>query len=474
MKSLWTFFLLTLGLLAFTLIASAAATFNTPTLSAVTHLSPIFYKTQSGGVSGGALSKLAVMDQSGTDEDAQRYIKFTTPGVAYKGYRVYSLPANISLSRVTSLKVRVNYKGPLLTSQVWSWYLYDWVAKKWVKIGRNVNVTAHTWKLLTFNTTSPRRFINSNTRKIRVLLRSKDASGNAKLDYESVVVGYNFTPTATQTKTPTMTPTPSATPTSAHFAVIGDYGSDSVNEAAVAALVKSWDPDFIITTGDNNYFSGESATIDQNIGQYYHDYIFPYSGAYGAGSPDFNRFFPSLGNHDWASATGADPYLNYFTLPGNERYYDFGWGPVHFFALDSDTHEPDGVDSASLQAAWLQDRLAAATEPWKIVYMHHPPYSSSAVHGSTNYMQWDFQGWGASAVLAGHDHTYERIAVNGFPYFVNGLGGQTLYSFGTPVSGSQVRYNDQYGAMLVDASAAQLTFRFIAVDGALADTFTLP
>ena len=24
------------------------------------------------------------------------------------------------------------------------------------------------------------------------------------------------------------------------------------------------------------------------------------------------------------------PYLDYFTLPGNERYYDFTWGPVHF------------------------------------------------------------------------------------------------------------------------------------------------
>ena len=90
-----------------------------------------------------------------------------------------------------------------------------------------------------------------------------------------------------------------------HFAVIGDYGSGGAGEAAVAALVRSWQPDLIITTGDNNYPAGESATIDQNIGQYYHDYICPYVGTYAPGST-VNRFFPSPGNHDWDSALKPD------------------------------------------------------------------------------------------------------------------------------------------------------------------------
>ncbi|MGB9586346.1 MAG: hypothetical protein ACPL7A_02865, partial [Anaerolineales bacterium] len=67
------------------------------------------------------------------------------------------------------------------------------------------------------------------------------------------------------TATPTDTPQPSI-----HFAVIGDYGSGDQNEANVAKLVKSWNPDFIITTGDNNYPIGSEATIDYNIGQFYH------------------------------------------------------------------------------------------------------------------------------------------------------------------------------------------------------------
>src|SRR5688500_7039657 len=62
------------------------------------------------------------------------------------------------------------------------------------------------------------------------------------------------------------------------FAVIGDYGNAGPHEGAVAALVASWQPAFIMTTGDNNYPSGAPSTIDQNVGQYYHAWIAPYLG----------------------------------------------------------------------------------------------------------------------------------------------------------------------------------------------------
>src|SRR5215210_931586 len=78
------------------------------------------------------------------------------------------------------------------------------------------------------------------------------------------------------------------------FAVVGDFGYAGQPEADVANLVNSWQPEFVITTGDNNYEVGAAATIDANIGQYYHQFIYPYTGAYGAGAA-FNRFFPVLG-----------------------------------------------------------------------------------------------------------------------------------------------------------------------------------
>ena len=40
---------------------------------------------------------------------------------------------------------------------------------------------------------------------------------------------------------------------SVRFAVFGDYGVNNTNEQSVENLVKSWNPDFIITAGDNSY-----------------------------------------------------------------------------------------------------------------------------------------------------------------------------------------------------------------------------
>lgn len=129
------------------------------------------------------------------------------------------------------------------------------------------------------------------------------------------------------------------------------------------------------------------------------------------------------------------PYLDYFTLPDNERYYDFTWGPVHFFAVDSDSDEPDGVDSDSIQADWLHSSMSASDWNWQIVYMHHSPYSLGK-YGPKERMQWPFAEWGADIVLSGHDHTYERILRDGIIYFVNGLGGKSKFDFFEIVEGS--------------------------------------
>lgn len=266
-------------------------------------------------------------------------------------------------------------------------------------------------------------------------------------------------------------PSAQAAVSSVRFAVIGDYGSPGKAAADVSDLVKSWKPDLIITTGDNNYPIGAEATIDVNIGRYYGEFISPYAGRYGPGSETL-RFFPSLGNHDW-EASGANPYLNYFSLPGNERYYSFSWGPVTFLALDSDPREPDGVSVDSKQAEWLRQGLADASEScWKVVYMHHPPFSSGP-HGPAKWMQWPYASWGADAVLAGHDHTYERVLSNGIPYFVNGLGGRSIYQFETTTPESQVRFNGDYGAMLVEADGEKMSFIFITRTGDIVDRHTV-
>lgn len=255
------------------------------------------------------------------------------------------------------------------------------------------------------------------------------------------------------------------------FAVIGDFGAPTAANGRVAALVKSWAPRAVFTVGDNNYPRGSADTIDANVGRHYAAFIGDYRGAYGPGA-DGNRFFPALGNHDWNWLRGARAHVDYFALPGNERYYEVDLVDFHAFVLDSDANEPDGNGPASRQAEWLKERLRASKAAWKAVFLHHPPFSSGH-HGSNTKLQWPFAAWGASAVLAGHDHIYERLDIAGTPYFVNGLGGKSKYGYGAVLGHSVARFNDDYGAMRLESAPAFLRLSFVALDGRTIDCVEL-
>lgn len=266
------------------------------------------------------------------------------------------------------------------------------------------------------------------------------------------------------------TPPPPLEPGALRFAVIGDYGLDGAPMARVAALVAGWDPSFIVTVGDNNYYDGLASTIDANIGKHYHRFIAPYLGAHGPGAAE-NRFFPCPGNHDWKSGT-LQPYLDYFTLPGNERYYRLRRGPVELFLLDSDEHEPDGLDPDGVQGQWLEAALADSTARFRVVLMHHAPHSSG-MHLSTEQMRWPYAAWGADLVLAGHDHDYERLVVDGMYYVVTGTGGAALRSFSAETPGSQRGHSDSFGALRIDVDETWMTVDFIATSGARIDRLQL-
>ena len=126
------------------------------------------------------------------------------------------------------------------------------------------------------------------------------------------------------------------------------------------------------------------------------------------------KFFAALGNHDSPSQVSYRP----FNMSG-QRYYTFQPREgIHFFALDSTR-----LDRAQLQ--WLEGELGRAGSDWKIVYFHHPIYSSGAKHGSSlglrAVLEPLFIKYGVAAVLAGHDHFYERTQPQqGVHYFVDG------------------------------------------------------
>ena len=262
------------------------------------------------------------------------------------------------------------------------------------------------------------------------------------------------------------------------FVVIGDFGYSKYHcEGVVSKMVQSWHKrlpvDFVITVGDDNYNRGKQATIKRNITDHYDNFVRE------------RIFFPTLGNHDWDTVRKEPeytwgtpyPYLDYFDYlkqhsPNSQpavqgRYYNVSPNPlVDLFALDSDYREQDGTCCNSKQAGWLRGALADSKAPWKLVYFHHPPYTTAREDAPGAWMRWPFKQWCATSVLSGHEHAYERLDIEGLPYFVNGLGGNPwLYDQRScPVQpGSQKRYNAAHGAMMVVANSREMEFCFYSV-----------
>lgn len=272
------------------------------------------------------------------------------------------------------------------------------------------------------------------------------------------------------------------------IANIGDFGVDGTPLSDVSKLVKGWKPIAIVTTGDNNYPIGAAATIDANIGKYFRSYIHPYLGSQPLGSgetdTDENLFFPCLGNHDLdtvVSSIAGKPYFDYFTLPGNERYYEFVKGGIHFFVLNSgvnsngDVVEDSGNSSMGAQADWFFAAAARSTVKWKVVVFHHPDYTNNASYSpGLTAMRWNWKAAGINLVLNGHGHGYERLEVNGVPHIVNGASGNGLVGFiGSPTSDSKVRYYADYGALKITNLCSKLKTEFITRTGQLIDTLEI-
>ena len=131
-------------------------------------------------------------------------------------------------------------------------------------------------------------------------------------------VATNTAVPAPQATTESTLPAPATT-----FAVIGDYGMDNSHERAVADLVASWRPAFVIALGDDYYRpAGGTGTgkYDESTGAYYGAWLKDITTTgkrHPVGSAKRNAFFPALGNHDYSDATPSPKtYLTYFKLPG--------------------------------------------------------------------------------------------------------------------------------------------------------------
>ena len=257
--------------------------------------------------------------------------------------------------------------------------------------------------------------------------------------------------------------------TSVKFAVIGDSGRGTPPQHEVAAqmirLREQFRYQFVLMLGDNIY---EGPATPE-------DYRRKFEEPYHALLEDGVKFYAVLGNHD-------DPKQVHYALFNmrGERYYTLAppedvlaktVNRVEFFALDS-------TDLDRAQVRWFEERLAQSKAQWKIVFLHHPLYTSGRYRTTSRAHRWAlepiFVRYGVQVVLSGHEHIYQRSRLqNGVQYFVSGGAGSLRLGDGVPAPYVARSFDSDYHFMLMEVEGDDLHFQAIARTGETIDAGTL-
>ena len=277
-------------------------------------------------------------------------------------------------------------------------------------------------------------------------------------------------------------PLPSGLPATGEvrFAALGDTGNGNSGQSGIAnrivAVQQTARFDLILFLGDNIYENGDPADFGRKFALPYRDLI-----------ENGTELRAVVGNHDVrATAKGGVLLQQMMFGMGGRPYYSFtrGDGLVEFFGLDSNALTQTNLDQpAQEQLQWLEDRLARSRAKWKVLFLHHPLYSSAKKHGWNSPDTREMEAvranlepvlikYGVKLVLAGHDHVYERLKQQkGVNYFVSGAGSQTRVGDLQPNSPYYGFGDDrQTSFMLFSISAGGITFWSVNAQGAVIDS----
>jgi hypothetical protein len=251
------------------------------------------------------------------------------------------------------------------------------------------------------------------------------------------------------------------------FAVFGDWGGGTVDEARVLAQVAKSPASFIVTTGDNAYVGGTQSDYgDLTNGNVFGAAEWPQVGSrlpvfLTSGNHGFSNFSAALADFPEQSVVQVsggrlrpETYCCTRTLTAAHTYasswYAFDWGRARFYVLDAAwaDHTGDyagdfyahwngpvpGCGPCGAELTWLRADLAAhKSTPLKFAFFHYPLHVDATDHLSDRFLAGPdaLEGLlargGVDIVFNGHAHLYERnrpeIAGSPMLSYVTGGGG---------------------------------------------------
>lgn len=172
------------------------------------------------------------------------------------------------------------------------------------------------------------------------------------------------------------------------------FDLSNVLATKTAALAENWADAPILALGDLAYNSGTPAEFAECFDPVW------------GGLND--RTLPTPGNHEYITP-GAFGYFDYWGAragPDRRGYYALETAGWLILSLNSEIEAGPGSD----QSLWLQDRLDVAPDKCVLAFYHKPAHSLRRRGDSENAVALfqQLQRGGATAVLNGHNHFYER------------------------------------------------------------------
>jgi hypothetical protein len=258
------------------------------------------------------------------------------------------------------------------------------------------------------------------------------------------------------------------------FAVWADSQGGWETFSEIAEQMNRKNPQFTVGIGDLVGNGGEPWQYVKLLSQLHEvpvpHYLFP-------GNHDYDHSY-----NDWIP-THFNQNLKY----QNQKNYQF-WqdGPCAFIALNPNENFPVGVDLNSKQHDWFQEKInskAWKNTPWKIVFVHQPPFSQGwkGYKGEKSVLDLLKPYWESGLidlVVSGHTHDYERLLkenkINQTAFVIVGGSGGNLEpkaeqeSF--PKMDKLIRAH-HFGWVV--AGEEQLAFEALDIEGKVIDMFVL-